>query len=264
MERLFCALLLLLCTGAVCEVPCPKGKRRGRRRRPRPVFSLETPLTRPLFPLPGAFRPGKGQSCQQCRVCDRTLVYKQKCTETSDARCRCAEGYSCGKNCEACECPVGQQRTITGCQKCTPKTFNNRTTGECRPWSTCPGDRIREPGTEKRDVVCWSGSEIPTTQPSTSLPAFSTTVSEWGNDLILLVTSAFIIIIALCVAFMVLCYFFLRYWLRKKFPKPSHGQLAQEVDDCSYRYPEEEEGGSCEALSSLKGGLLERYYTQDV
>ncbi|XP_013931019.1 PREDICTED: tumor necrosis factor receptor superfamily member 9-like [Thamnophis sirtalis] len=235
MERLFCALLLLLCTGAVCEVPCPKG----------------------------AFRPGKGQSCQQCRVCDRTLVYKQKCTETSDARCRCAEGYSCGKNCEACECPVGQQRTITGCQKCTPKTFNNRTTGECRPWSTCPGDRIREPGTEKRDVVCWSGSEIPTTQPSTSLAVFSTTVSEWGNDLIL-VTSAFIIIIALCLAFMVLCYFFLRYWLRKKFPKPSHGQLAQEVDDCSYRYPEEEEGGSCEALSSLKGGLLERYYTQDV
>ncbi|XP_032094324.1 uncharacterized protein LOC116523327 isoform X2 [Thamnophis elegans] len=88
--------------------------------------------------------------------------------------------------------------------------------------------------------------------------------AQWGNDLILLVTSAFIIIIALCVAFMVLCYFFLRYWLRKKFPKPSHGQLAQEVDDCSYRYPEEEEGGSCEALSSLKGGLLERYYTQDV
>ncbi|XP_058017426.1 tumor necrosis factor receptor superfamily member 9 [Ahaetulla prasina] len=231
MERLFWALLLLMLrTGGVCKVSCPDG----------------------------TFSPGQGEPCRQCSVCDRTLVYKQKCTKTTDAVCECARGYSCGKNCEACECALGQQRTITGCQNCPDKTFNDRPTGECRPWRKCPGDKIREPGTKERDVVCWSESEMPTTQPSTSLAVSSTKVSEVGNHLILF-ASAFVITVFLFAACMVLAYLFFRSWIQKKTLKPFHGQLAQEVDDCTYRFPEEEEGGSCEAPSSLKGGLLEKY-----
>ncbi|XP_034260688.1 tumor necrosis factor receptor superfamily member 9 [Pantherophis guttatus] len=228
MEMLYCALLLLLWTGVFCKSSCPNG----------------------------TFSPGPSESCRQCSVCDRTLVYKQKCTKTTDAICECARGYSCGQNCEACECPLGQQRTITGCQKCPEKTFNDRPTGECKPWKKCPGDKIREPGTKERDVVCWSESEIPTTKPSTSLAVFSTKASEEGKQLIL-ITTAFVITAFLFATCMVLAYLFFRSWIQKKPPKPSHGQLAQEVDDCTYRYPEEEEGGSCEAPSSLKGGLLE-------
>ncbi|XP_070614336.1 tumor necrosis factor receptor superfamily member 9 [Erythrolamprus reginae] len=230
MELLFCALLLLLGTGLFCNgSDCPHG----------------------------SFRPSPDAKCKQCRVCDRTLMYKQKCTQTTDAICKCAPGYSCDKNCSACACRVGEQRTITGCQKCPEKTFNNQTTGECRPWRKCPGDKIQEAGTKERDVVCWSGSEIqPTTKPSTSV----TKVSEEGN-LLILISSAFVITIFLFAACMVLAYLFLRSWIHQKSHKPSHGQLAQEVDDCTYRYPEEEEGGSTEAPSSLKGVLLEKYYS---
>uniref|UniRef100_A0A8C7E2H0 TNFR-Cys domain-containing protein n=1 Tax=Naja naja TaxID=35670 RepID=A0A8C7E2H0_NAJNA len=236
MERLFCALqlLLLLHTGVFCKGSCPDG----------------------------TYRPAEGESCRQCSVCDRTLVYKQNCTTTSNAVCECAPGYSCGKNCEACECGLGQQRTIAGCRNCPEKTFNDRHTGECRPWRKCLGGKIQEAGTKERDVVCWIGSEVPTSQPSTALSIFSTKVSERENQLIL-ITSAVIITILFATSMVLTC-LFLRSWIQKKFVKPFHGQLAQEVDECIYRYPEEEEGGSCEAPASLKGGLLEKYYSQNV
>uniref|UniRef100_A0A8C5WS37 TNF receptor superfamily member 9 n=1 Tax=Laticauda laticaudata TaxID=8630 RepID=A0A8C5WS37_LATLA len=238
MERPFCALLLLLLlrTGVFCKGSCPHG----------------------------TYRPAESESCRQCSVCDRTLVYKQKCTATSNAICECAPGYSCGKNCEACKCGLGQQRTIAGCYSCPEKTFNDRHTGECRPWRKCPGGKVQEPGTKKKDVVCWTQSEVPTSQPSTSLSVFSTKVSSEGGNQLILISSAFVITILLFAACMVLAYFFLRSWIRKKFLKPFHGQLAQEVDECTYRYPEEEEGGSCEAPASLRGDLLEKFYSQDV
>ncbi|XP_026546124.1 tumor necrosis factor receptor superfamily member 9-like [Notechis scutatus] len=238
MERHFCALLLLLLLlrpGVFGKVSCPRG----------------------------AYRPAEGQSCRPCSVCDRTLVYKQKCTATSNAVCECAPGYSCGKNCEACKCELGQQRTIAGCQSCPDKTFNDQHTGECRPWRKCPGGKIQEPGTKKKDVVCWTQSEVPTSQPSTSPSVFSTKVSSEGGNQLILTSFAFVTIL-LFGACMVLAYFFLRSCIRKKFPKPVHGQLAQEVDECIYRYPEEEEGGSCEAPASLKGDLLEKFSSQDV
>ncbi|XP_039223339.1 tumor necrosis factor receptor superfamily member 9 [Crotalus tigris] len=236
MERLLWALLLLqplLRNQVLCRVSCPNG----------------------------TFSPGPGQYCQQCSVCDRTLVYKQKCTETTDAVCECARGYSCGEKCEACKCAPGQQRTFTGCQDCPEKTFNDQPTGKCRPWTKCPGDRIREAGTKKRDVICWTAKL--TTQPFTSMSVLSTKISEGGGQVVL-ISSAFAITILLFAVCMVLAYLFLRSWIRKKLVKPLQGQLAQEVDDCSYRYPEEEEGGSCEAVSSLKGVLLEKYDSQAI
>ncbi|KAM6435606.1 tumor necrosis factor receptor superfamily member 9 [Liasis olivaceus] len=210
----------------------------------------------------GTFRRGAETSCRQCRVCDRNLAYKQNCTETADAVCECAVGYSCGKNCESCQCPLGQQRTIRGCQNCPEKTFNDQRTGECRPWRKCPDDKIWKPGTKERDVVCWFGSESPTTQSSTSLSILSTKISESGSQLIpISIALVMAILSAIC---MLLVYTLFRSWIQGKFLKSLHGQLAQEVDDCTYRYPEEEEGGSCEAAASLKGELLEKYYSQDM
>ncbi|KAM3824377.1 uncharacterized protein M6D78_016820 [Vipera latastei] len=110
-------------------------------------------------------------------------------------------------------------------------------------------------------------SAKPTTQPFTSLLVLSTKISEERSQLVLII-SAFAIIVLLFALCMVLAYLFLRSWIQKKFLKPLQGQLAQEVDDCSYRYPEEEEGGggggSCEVVSSLKGVLLEKCSSQAI
>ncbi|KAG8142412.1 hypothetical protein E2320_006322 [Naja naja] len=130
--------------------------------------------------------------------------------------------------------PVGKIVRRASCRNCPEKTFNDRHTGV---WVV----RFRKPG--RRREMWFAGLE--------------------RENQLILITSAVIITILFATSMVLTC-LFLRSWIQKKFVKPFHGQLAQEVDECIYRYPEEEEGGSCEAPASLKGGLLEKYYSQNV
>lgn len=102
------------------------------------------------------------------------------------------------------------------------------------------------PGTEEKDVICIPESKDPT--PSPTAQASDTTLG------IGMTTSTVLTAICVGLLLLLLCIFFI-LWASKMFPavikKLSLKPVVQEVEDCSCRYPEEEEGGG------LKGDLLE-------
>ncbi|XP_077168219.1 tumor necrosis factor receptor superfamily member 9 [Paroedura picta] len=177
----------------------------------------------------GAFLGANGK-CFPCTTCEGEQVYVKECSETANAVCKCI-------GCE--ECGAGEEQTEEGCQRCPPGTFNSQVNGRCRPWTQCASNNSKTPGTEVKDVIC------------VSAPGSDTTV---GTGI-----STSTILSAVCVGLllMIFCVFF-SLWA-KKFPailkKLSLKPLVQEVEDCTCRYPEEEEGGGSD-LSGLKGELL--------
>ncbi|XP_015264636.1 PREDICTED: tumor necrosis factor receptor superfamily member 9 [Gekko japonicus] len=99
--------------------------------------------------------------------------------------------------------------------------------------------------------MCVPESEDPA--PSPTVPGSDTTVR------IAITTGTALTAICVGLLLLLFCIFF-SLWAQKKFPavfkKLSLKPLVQEVEDCSCRYPEEEEGGGSD-ISGLKGELLE-------
>ncbi|XP_078235205.1 tumor necrosis factor receptor superfamily member 9 isoform X2 [Pogona vitticeps] len=151
------------------------------------------------------------------------------------------------QNCVPCD-------LCDGCRSCPKGTFNNQSHAPCRPWTRCPEGHILTPGTEKTDVVCRPGLE----EPGTTAPpgVVSTQMrSEETDSRLLAVILALLGVLLLCLVFLLLSCVFFRSWARETFRKGPPKQLAQEVDDCVYRYPEEEEGEGS-GTPCLKGELL--------
>ncbi|XP_042334490.1 tumor necrosis factor receptor superfamily member 9 [Sceloporus undulatus] len=148
----------------------------------------------------------------------------------------------------------------TGCQSCPEGAFNarSRSRDPCRPFSRCPDDRILKPGTKESDVVCQpepTRPPIPTTGVS---PIKTTAPPETDGQMVpiaMSVAALLLCLLALCLSCLVF-----RSWAQEKSQEGGsacHGQPAQEVDDCSYCYPEEEEGGDgCSKASGAKWELL--------
>ncbi|XP_067328989.1 tumor necrosis factor receptor superfamily member 9 isoform X2 [Anolis sagrei] len=201
--RLLLMMMMLLRVGAL---PCPEGSYRD--------------------PLEG---------CLPCDVCDRRS-YLRPCGPEANAVCRCPPGRECGGNtCVRCDCPNGQQPTKKGgCQRCPKGEFSNGTSGPCRPWSRCPpGLRIQTPGTEESDVVC---------QPELGAPTQPDPRSPSRPSLVVLAVACPAAALLTCLLLVLLLF---RRWLRvqgKAQQGPFH-RPAQEVDDLSFCFPEEEEGG---------------------
>ncbi|XP_044276806.1 tumor necrosis factor receptor superfamily member 9 [Varanus komodoensis] len=183
---------------------------------------------------PGTYREAPTAShCAPCRVCDgHQREYVRNCSEFADAICKCVPEYSCGEaaeECGKCPCAPWQKQTRKGCQSCSEGMLNNL-------------------AAEEEDVNCkpeWKGP----TQPPTN-------VAEIDNHLIP-ISITLIMVLLLCVLTLLLSCVFIRFGAQAKHLKLPHEQLAQEVDDCSYRYPEEEEGEHSKAIRGLKGELLE-------
>ncbi|XP_072833818.2 tumor necrosis factor receptor superfamily member 9 isoform X1 [Pogona vitticeps] len=216
--------------------------------------------SRELAPKPpceeGTFREAPWQNCVPCDLCDGDhREYERRCNGTANALCRCRPGFLCGGNaCERCLCSAGQEPTAEGCRSCPKGTFNNQSHAPCRPWTRCPEGHILTPGTEKTDVVCRPGLE----EPGTTAPpgVVSTQMrSEETDSRLLAVILALLGVLLLCLVFLLLSCVFFRSWARETFRKGPPKQLAQEVDDCVYRYPEEEEGEGS-GTPCLKGELL--------
>ncbi|XP_054857409.1 tumor necrosis factor receptor superfamily member 9 [Eublepharis macularius] len=188
---------------------------------------------------------GPNGKCFPCRTCEGEQEYEKKCSETENAVCKCIR---CG------ECGIGEKRTEEGCQSCPQGTFNDQVNGECRQWTQCPSGKIMTPGTEKKDVVCMPEFKDP--EPSPTAQGSDTT-----EGIVLTASIALITTSVLCLGFLLLFCIFFSLWARKKlsaiFMKQPLKQPAQEVEDCSCRYPEEEEGGGCNA-ADLKWELLEK------
>ncbi|KAJ7306505.1 hypothetical protein JRQ81_009860 [Phrynocephalus forsythii] len=206
----------------------------------------------------GTFREAPGQKCVPCDLCDGDhREYQRPCSATANALCRCRPGFECGgPACQRCPCPAGQMWTPQGCQNCPEGKFNNGTLDQCHPWTQCP-EGIRTPGTEKTDVVCQPGPEAPFTTAAASPGVVSTKMHPTETDPGLLAfTAALVGALLLFLALLFLpCIFFRSSWAQAKFQKGPRRQPAQEVDDCTYGYPEEEEGGGSDG-PFLKGELL--------
>nr|XP_056721543.1 tumor necrosis factor receptor superfamily member 9 [Euleptes europaea] len=186
---------------------------------------------------------GPNEKCFPCTICEGEQVYEKECTETANAVCKCIR-------CE--ECGIGKQRTKEGCRHCPQGTFNNQVNGVCIKWTQCPSDKIMTPGTEAEDVICMPEFKGPSTAPSPTAPGSDTTEG-------LAITASIGLTVAVVVSLLLFSIFF-SLWARMKFPaifmKFPLKSPAQEVEDCSCCYPEEEEGGGSDT-SGLKGELLE-------
>uniref|UniRef100_A0ACB8ECA3 Uncharacterized protein n=1 Tax=Sphaerodactylus townsendi TaxID=933632 RepID=A0ACB8ECA3_9SAUR len=137
------------------------------------------------------------------------------------------------------------------CQSCPQGTFNNQIDGECRQWTQCLPNEIVIPGTETEDVTC---------RPKDMAPSPTAPGSDTTEDPGIPATAALAVASVLSIGFLLTFCTFFTLWARKKIPavfmkwplKPP----VQEVEDCSCRYPEEEEGGGGDT-SGPKGQLLE-------
>ncbi|XP_066493576.1 tumor necrosis factor receptor superfamily member 9 [Tiliqua scincoides] len=199
--------------------------------------------------------------CELCRMCEGILEYKQRCLKTADAICQCVPMFRCGgnKTCKKCICEIGEQPTDKGKNGYLqlleePLVLSGLTVQQ---GLLCPGNKILTNGSRTKDVKCNVASES-TTTASTVLVAISPAVTERDSHL-LTISIALTVALLLCVLSLLILSIAFRAWAQRKlltaFVKQPLGQMAQEVDDCSCRYPEEEEGGG----EGLKGELLEKY-----
>ncbi|XP_040049649.2 tumor necrosis factor receptor superfamily member 9a [Gasterosteus aculeatus] len=137
----------------VCCQACHPGNRLVKDCGPRPK-ELCTPCER------GAFVE-KPNMCTTCTRCLGALVEVEKCTTTTDTKCGCKEGLTCGDDrCSFCvdKCDKGQEPTEKrSCRPCPDGTFNDQVHQMCKPWSTkCPNpaEHIVAGGNALTDITC--------------------------------------------------------------------------------------------------------------
>ncbi|XP_061457852.1 tumor necrosis factor receptor superfamily member 9 [Rhineura floridana] len=239
----------------------------------------------------GTYREASSGKCIICKGCEGIFAYAQPCSESANAICRCLPEYECeGRECGTCTCDAGKEWMGAGCQDCPEGKFKSLKTGTCRSWTQCSANNILTPGTKTTDVICKNELEGLTQPPpflvvsvkvtdedpfqSRLRPSHSTetAVMKSTDDLLIdkskerdsqliPISIALTVALFLCMAFLILFCIFFRSWAQEKFPavmlKLPLGQSAQEMDECSFRYPEEEEGGGTE-MTGLKGDAAEK------
>nr|XP_033778526.1 tumor necrosis factor receptor superfamily member 4 isoform X2 [Geotrypetes seraphini] len=119
--------------------------------------------------------------CSKCSTCNENFGSRtmKKCTPTSNAVCRCADGTT-ADNPEntACRCPKGNQLVNkTSCIPCAEGYFSQKDDGKCMPWTNCTaqGRETLKNGTRVMDAVCGKNSIITSTF-SVEPPRAETTV----------------------------------------------------------------------------------------
>ncbi|XP_042347177.1 tumor necrosis factor receptor superfamily member 9-like [Plectropomus leopardus] len=139
----------------VCCDACHPGNRLVKQCGPSPK-DLCTPCE------PGTFTVNpKNYRCTRCTQCVGAQVFLKACTATSDTKCGCKDGLTCGDgSCSFCvkKCDKGHEPTEDGsCRPCPEGTFNDQSHQTCRPWSTkCPNQdqQIVAKGDAFTDIKC--------------------------------------------------------------------------------------------------------------
>ncbi|XP_069560443.1 tumor necrosis factor receptor superfamily member 9a [Brachyistius frenatus] len=192
--------------------------------------------------------------CDRCSQCAGAQVLMETCTPTTNTKCGCKEGLTCGDDqCKFCveTCAKGQEPTTDrSCRPCPNGTFNDKIHQKCKPWSSkCPnpGQKIVANGDAVSDIQC-DVSQMNVKKPDD-------TEQPLTMMIIIFVLMAFgiIIIVFISVAFNIL-----QKKQKTQKPSPKTPIIRTPTDDprtliaieCSFHEAEQEQGNSSESLYS--------------
>ncbi|XP_036446826.1 tumor necrosis factor receptor superfamily member 9a [Colossoma macropomum] len=210
--------------------------------------------------------------CNRCSQCIDPRVVVKNCTPSSDTVCGCKAGLRCGNSqCSYCvdECKKGEEPTEERtCRKCPQGTFNDQIHSKCKPRRTsCP---------EGQELVSISDASLNNEcklKASTLAPALitpleyntveplKTKIEKKDDTFWLLAGIAGFIFVLIC---FVILYLGFAYQRAKNMtntetkdlrpetlpPEELRVMIMEHDDACSFRQPEQEQGGSSESLST--------------
>ncbi|XP_040910171.1 tumor necrosis factor receptor superfamily member 9a [Toxotes jaculatrix] len=239
----------------VCCEECSPGHRLVRKCGPSPK-DLCTPCEHGKFTVdPQSYR------CSSCTQCVGAQVFLQECTATSDTKCGCKEGLTCGDTrCSFCvmKCGKGQEPTKDrSCRPCPDGTFNDQIHQRCKPWNTkCPDQQIMVKGNAFTDSTCHNVSVYPSHNPKKT----DETEKAWVLGISVIISAiltVIIIIILTTVARKNLQKSKETEYGNKKTPpliiRPPTDEpttLMTTAIECSFHEAQQEQGSSSESLDS--------------
>ncbi|KAK7132484.1 hypothetical protein R3I93_018879 [Phoxinus phoxinus] len=197
--------------------------------------------------------------CLRCTQCTGKQFTRTPCTISSDTVCGCKPGYRCGDDkCSFCvtECKEGEEPTQNRlCRKCPKGKFNDKIHSNCREWKkSCPDGQMLGKGNATSDCTCiYSDKEA----MQTTLHVVSNKKEE-TKWLPVFIAGGMAGLAVLCIIASVAAYVKGRNKTEKK-PKTDTADqdssdesrnMATEQEDCSYRHPEQEQGGSSDSIDT--------------
>ncbi|KAF4112452.1 tumor necrosis factor receptor superfamily member 9 isoform X2 [Onychostoma macrolepis] len=171
--KVLSTLLCLLLLHQNASASCPPGQ----------MFNHNKKSCEPCPPK--LFSASENRYCDNCIECKKGSREVKKCTTTSDAVCRCKEGFTPidEQKQEICFCKKGfgiNQRGI--CTECTAGFFTDKDDTSCKIWRECKSG-IKFQGNSTADVVCKDASIEETETPKTpTTPIQTTTISSTSTS----------------------------------------------------------------------------------
>ncbi|XP_043097950.1 tumor necrosis factor receptor superfamily member 9 [Puntigrus tetrazona] len=115
--------------------------------------------------------------CENCSECKKGSREVKSCTSTSDAVCKCKEGFTpvYKQNQVVCFCKKGFGIDHTGnCVECMEGFFTDQNDSICKKWRECKSG-IEFQGTSTSDVACKDASKEVTERTKAHTTPFQTT-----------------------------------------------------------------------------------------
>ncbi|KAK2885471.1 hypothetical protein Q8A67_016308 [Cirrhinus molitorella] len=205
---------------------------------------------------PGTYITNHQFNCLRCTQCIGNQFTLKPCTTSSDTVCGCKSGSRCGNDkCSFCvdECKVGEEPTKgRSCRKCPEGKFNDKIHSMCKEWrKSCPDGHTLVKGNATSDSTCLYLNEFETN----ILP--SGKKKEPTSWLPVVIAAGMAGLALLCITVSVIAY----VKAQNKTEKPKTDTTDQdrsdesrimvvEQEDCSFRHPEQEQGGSSESINT--------------
>ncbi|KAL7864912.1 hypothetical protein AOLI_G00163320 [Acnodon oligacanthus] len=211
------------------------------------------------------------QFCRRCTQCIGPRVVVKNCTPSSDTVCGCTAGLRCGNSrCSYCvdECKKGEEPTTERtCRKCPQGKFNDQIHSKCIPRrKSCPdGQELVSISDASLNNEC--KPKAFTLAPVRIIPLEYITVELLQTKIKKKDDTFWPLVGVTGSIFLLICAFFLALWFAYKpknttntetkdlqpetLPPEELRVMIMEHDDaCSFRQPEQEQGGSSESLST--------------
>lgn len=203
----------------------------------------------------------KNYRCSRCAQCVGPQVYVKQCTATTNTKCGCKEGLTCGDDrCSFCfkKCDKGQEPTENrSCRPCPDGTFNDQSHQKCKPWSTkcpTPDQQIVTKGNALSDIKCENVSVGTVRSPEKPGP----TEQAWP-----LVLTVSISIVLMTFSIIIIGIVSKKYFLQKRkkggekpitktpiIRTPTDDPRTLIAIECSFHEAQQEQGSSSESLDS--------------